>query len=420
MSAEAYAVRAGTHPSVTDADLGLPQSPRPDKSSFDAVLPSPKRSSTDPGHTRTKSKPRSALPSPRLNTDLPQEILRGDMIYFPTPVAMDSVRGGEDCDDTDTQTVIMAPPPRCQQNGNTQITNNVTSTSPITATSRTSTPTTSQVTTPNLVVQLPPAFTARSPRDSELPPSPPYSAASPEGAMLTQHNTIPSYTLTSSTSHIPTEDRIVTTSLVVPARIQHLIHSSGASAATPSTTTNTPASSAVFSPGLMMSPLPTAQQLDECTRLLCETRAQNTALLEQTAALRAELADLRREHDAVMRWQTDLSVMLLMQLFRGLSCFPLLVIEWGQELLGLAYAFLFSSSGSSGGGVVKLKEEGGGGQRNGKGSSSHGDQDPNRGGQQQEEQGQQDKHALDETHTEELRVKGKELRVEVVDCKDQS
>ncbi|KAK0710801.1 hypothetical protein B0H67DRAFT_646227 [Lasiosphaeris hirsuta] len=319
MSAEAGSVRAGGRPALTEADLGLPQSPLPDQTAFSPPPTPPYR----------LSKPRRAATAPnqpRLVTDLPSEITRGDAVYFPTPTAM-SPR--EDANHRETGTAIsssLSSIPLCLSPMTSQHLRNMSSSSSSSHITTHTTPASTPASTPNLVIHLPPS-------PQSLPPSPPDSAT-------TRH---PKYSLSvlggNNNSGLPIPepspnlqlspgDRIVTTSLVIPA--SH----------------NIPPSPAPPSAVLHQQLLHHQAQLDSVSRQLAAYAAENAAIAAQASKLRSEVDEL---HAGLTSFQHELAaarflLATLIFVIQAVSCWPVAVMDFVGGLFD--HIFLLSGSRS--------------------------------------------------------------------------
>ncbi|KAK3356783.1 hypothetical protein B0T25DRAFT_139483 [Lasiosphaeria hispida] len=309
MSTEAGSVRAGGRPVITEADLGLPQSPLPDRTTF----------SPPPTPPRRLSKPRRAATAPsqpRLVTDLPPEITRGEAIYFPTPTAMDP---REDANQWETETVISSPLSSfCLSPMTSQHLRNI---SPSSYTTARTTP----ASTPNLITHLPPS-------PHSLPPSPPDSATTRHPkyslSVLGDSNTNnPSPSLAvpelSPNLQLSPGDRIITTSLVIPAP-----HSTPPSSAPPSV---------VFHH---------QTQLDSVSRQLATCIAENAAAAAQTTKLRSEVDELHAALASVQQELAAAHVLLatLIFLIQAFSCWPVAVMDF---VSGLFHRILLLSGSDS-------------------------------------------------------------------------
>ncbi|KAM7199749.1 hypothetical protein V8F20_005619 [Naviculisporaceae sp. PSN 640] len=317
MSAEACELRSSSPRSLTDADLGLPQSPR--ARTFDVALSSPPLYAPKPKPARMASLPAQ----PRLLTNLKPE-KKGPGVLFPTPIAMDRspVRMMErkvetESEKWETETVIPSPLsslPFCFSPTTAKdieklrrINNNNPSAPSLSGTL--SIPTNSTpATSPSLIVNtqssLPAHTIPAAAAGRELPPSPPLSAVSPQAPVsLHTHLVPPQPGSAHSTVELSPGDRIITTSFILPAQT---------------------------SPQLQQVPLTSpldAQKLDECSRLLNESRAENRLLVNQISALRSELAEVRREQANIQA-----VMVLLMWLIQAISCFPLVVMGWAEGI----------------------------------------------------------------------------------------
>ena len=308
MSAEASELRTNSSRTITDADLGLPQSPRA-QTTFTTISSPPLYA------PKPKSSRMAALQSqPRLVTDLTPEKIRS-AVLFPTPIAMDrtpvkviKVDDKVDNEKWETETVIASPlsslpllisPTTAKDMANHhERSNSNSSQSPLSghfSGSSYSTPATS----PSVTVHSPSILQAQTAR--ELPPSPPDSAVSPQAPMSLHTNFLVPQS-TPSTVELSPGDRIITTSLVIPAN------------------------NSLFHGMPLTSPLD-IQKLEECSRLLGESRADNRLLVEHISALRSELGELRREQANMQA-----AIMLLMYIIQAMSCFPLVVMGWVEAV----------------------------------------------------------------------------------------
>ncbi|KAM7215577.1 hypothetical protein V8F06_009044 [Rhypophila decipiens] len=321
MSAEASELRANNDRTITDADLGLPQSPR--AQTFEA-LSSPPLYAPKPKPARMVS----LKGQPRLLTNLRPDNNRPG-VFFPTPIAMDRspVKAVEqkveiDTEKWETETVIPSPlsslpfcfsPTTAQDIQNAKLNNGYQVESSLSG--RLSEPSCcTPATTPGLKVLTPSSLPSQAATSSarELPPSPPDSAVSPQ-APVSLHTQLLSPQGVPSKMELSPGDRIITTSLIIPA------HHASPQYQVPLT-----------------SPLD-MQKLEECSRLLHKSQAENRLLVDQISALRSELADLRREQASIQA-----GMLLLMWIVQAVSCFPLVVMGWAEGIFKAGF-FAFSN-----------------------------------------------------------------------------